>query len=548
MSERIGRYEIQMEIGRGGFGRVYRAFDPMVGRVVAIKVLLPDANDPEFLTRFKMEATTAGNLHHPNLVTIHEFGQDNGSQFLVMEYLEGEDLQKIIRDRKPLSILEKVEIMQQVAAGLNCAHENSVIHRDIKPSNVMVLRENVVKLMDFGIARLTRNDTTRFTKAGFLVGTLNYMSPEQFRDAEVDALCDIWAFGVIYYEFITGRFPFEGTSTPAILYSITSVEPPAPSTLVPDCPEALSQMIMRTLSKDRDLRYQSLHEFQLDVGPILLDLRRQRANELLPDARLLLEQDKPDEAQRLVRRIIELDPMHVEARQLRERIQRSAQQQAIQPKVGALRKTGEEQLSQRRYAEAIQSFEKALSLDSANTEIRHLLEDARNSVGQYKKAQELAEAAAKLVGQKDYEGANELVRQAFAVDPTNQRAREIMARVQHAFDTQERRREVEQLVLKAKGFMQHASFDDALQLLRDAAQRLHDPPEILAAVEEAEAGRKALAEKQRLERAVREAGELLKQERVDEAESLLHPFRKSEDGDLAKMVARCAEVRQAIER
>ena len=227
MIERIGRYEIQAEIGRGGFGRVYKAFDPMVGRVVAVKVLLPDTTDPEFLTRFKMEATTAGNLHHPNLVTIHEFGEDNGSQFLVMEYLEGEDLQKIIRDRKPLTILERVEIMQQAAAGLYCAHENNVIHRDIKPSNIMVLRDNLVKLMDFGIARLTRNDTTRMTKAGFLVGTLNYMSPEQFRDQEVDALCDIWAFGVIYYEFITGRFPFEGTSTPAILYSITSVEPPA---------------------------------------------------------------------------------------------------------------------------------------------------------------------------------------------------------------------------------------------------------------------------------------------------------------------------------
>jgi len=394
MIERIGRYEIQAEIGRGGFGRVYKAFDPMVGRVVAVKVLLPDTTDPEFLTRFKMEATTAGNLHHPNLVTIHEFGEDNGSQFLVMEYLEGEDLQKIIRDRKPLTILERVEIMQQAAAGLYCAHENNVIHRDIKPSNIMVLRDNLVKLMDFGIARLTRNDTTRMTKAGFLVGTLNYMSPEQFRDQEVDALCDIWAFGVIYYEFITGRFPFEGTSTPAILYSITSVEPPAPSTLVPDCPEALSQMIMKTLAKDRDLRYHSLQEFQLDVGPLLLDMRRNRANELLPEARALFAQERGEEAQKLVRRILDLDPMHVEGRQLRERIQKMAQQQAIGPKVEALKKTGVEQVSQSRFAEAIQTFENALRLDSANTEVRSLLESARGSVGQYKRAQELAEAAA----------------------------------------------------------------------------------------------------------------------------------------------------------
>lgn len=550
MTERIGKYEIQAEIGRGGFGRVYRGYDPTVGRVVAIKVLLPDATDPEFLTRFKMEATTAGNLHHPNLVTIHEFGEENGSQFLVMEYLEGEDLQKIIQERKPFTLLEKVEIMQQVAAGLHSAHANNVIHRDIKPSNVMVLRDNLVKLMDFGIARLTRSDTTRFTKAGFLVGTLNYMSPEQFRDVEVDALCDIWAFGVIYYEFLTGRFPFEGTSTPAILYSITTVEPPAPSTLVPECPEALSQMIMKTLAKDRDLRYQSLQEFQLDVGPLLLDMRRARANELIPEARALFAQEKGEEAQQVVRRILDLDPMHAEARQLRERIQKMAQQQAIVPKVGAFRKAGEEQLTQKRYAEAIQSFENALRLDSANTEIRTLLESARSSVGKYKQAHDLAEAAAGLVERKEYEAAHELVRQAFEVDPANQRAREVMARVQHAFDTQERRREVEQIVRKAKGFIQHGSFDEALALLGEAGKRLHDPPEIVEAAEEAEAGKKAKAERERRERAIREADELLKQDRVEEAENLLRPLAKEagEDKALTEALARCAEVRSVLTR
>ncbi|MBI2689683.1 MAG: protein kinase [Acidobacteria bacterium] len=550
MSERIGRYEIQAEIGRGGFGRVYKAFDPMVGRVVAIKVLLPETNDPEFLTRFKMEATTAGNLHHPNLVTIHEFGEDNGSQFLVMEYLDGEDLQSIIRSRKPLTIHEKVEVMQQVAAGLYCAHENNVIHRDIKPSNVMVLRDNLVKLMDFGIARLTRSDTTRFTKAGFLVGTLNYMSPEQFRDAEVDALCDIWAFGVIYYEFLTGRFPFEGTSTPAILYSITSVEPPAPATLIPECPEALSQMIMKTLAKDRDLRYQSLQEFQLDVGPLLLDMRRQRSNELLPEARTLFEQERGEEAQRLVRRILDLDPMNVEARQLRERIQKMAQQQAIVPKIVALKKSGQEQLSHKRYAEAIQSFENALRLDSSNTEIRVLLEDARNAVGQYKRAQELAEAAAALVEKREFEAAHEIVRQAFEVDPANQRAREVMARVQHAFDSQERRREVEQIVRKAKGFIQHGQFDEALGVLVDARTRLHEPLEVLEAIEEAETGKRKRAERDRLERALRDAGELLRQERVEEAENLLHPLRKAapDDPAIAQALQRCAEVRRVLER
>lgn len=550
MSERIGKYEIQGELGRGGFGRVYKGFDPTVGRVVAIKVLLPDSTDPEFLTRFKMEATTAGNLHHPNLVTIHEFGEDNGSHFLVMEYLEGEDLQKLIRDRKPLSVLEKVEIMQQVAAGLHCAHDNHVIHRDVKPSNIMVLRDNLVKLMDFGIARLARSETTRFTKAGFLVGTLNYMSPEQFRDVEVDALCDIWAFGVIYYEFLTGRFPFEGTSTPAILYSITSVEPPAPSTLVPECPEALSYMIMRTLAKDRDLRYQSLQEFQLDVGPILMDMRRARANELIVEAQELFAQERGDEAQRMVRRILDMDPMHAEARRLREKIQRMAQQQAIVPKIEGFKKTGREQLSQQRYAEAINTFENALRLDSANTEIRTLLESARNAVGQYRKAQELAEAAAQLLEQRDVNAAHEMVRQAFEVDPANQRAREVMARIQHAYDSQERRREVEQTVRRAREFQNQGALDQALAVLREANTRLHQPPELEAAIDEVEAAQKAVAARERRERAILEADGLLQQERVDEAENLLQPLHKEapEDPGLTAAMERCQEVRRRIER
>ncbi len=551
MIERIGKYQIQAEIGRGGFGRVYRGYDPTVGRVVAIKVLLPETNDPEFVSRFRMEATTAGNLHHPNLVTIHEFGEaEDGSQFLVMEYLEGEDLQKIIRDRKPISLLDKVEIMQQVAAGLHCAHDNSVIHRDIKPSNVMVLRDNIVKLMDFGIARLTRNETTRMTKAGFLVGTLNYMSPEQFRDQEVDALCDIWAFGVIYYEFLTGRFPFEGASMPAILYSITTVDPPPPSVLVPDCPEGLSQMIMRTLAKDRDLRYQSLHEFQLDVGPILMEMRRNRANELIPEARNLFEAARGPEAQQMVRRILDLDPMNAEARQLRERIQRMAQQQAILPKIGALKKSGQEQLQQNRFAEAIQSFENALRLDSANTEIRQLLETARNADGKYKRAQELADQAAALADRKEFEAAHEMVRQAFAVDPANQRAREVMTRVQHAFDTQERRREVEELVARAQALAAAGTFDEALAVLDGAKARLHEPPEILAAIDDVKAAQTKKAEEERRARAVREAGELLDQERVEEADKLLHPLKKEapDDPAIRAMAERSASVRRTLER
>ena len=169
---RIGKYEIQSELGRGGFGRVYRAYDATVGRLVAVKVLTAEAGK-DLLTRFKNEAAAAGNLHHENIVTIYEFGEDKGLPFIAMEFLEGEDLQQVIASRRPLTLLQKLSIMSQVAEGLYCAHRHGVVHRDVKPANIRLLPDGAVKIMDFGIARLLRDDVaTRLTRQGHVIGTL----------------------------------------------------------------------------------------------------------------------------------------------------------------------------------------------------------------------------------------------------------------------------------------------------------------------------------------------------------------------------------------
>ena len=151
----IGRYKVLGELGRGGFGRVYRAYDASMGRTVAIKVLTQRGK--EVLARFRNEAQVAGNLRHENIVTVYEYGEHEGQPFLAMEYLEGEDLQHILSSRKPLTLLEKCDIMSQVAEGLSCAHRSKVVHRDVKPANIMVRPDGVVKIMDFGIARITQD-------------------------------------------------------------------------------------------------------------------------------------------------------------------------------------------------------------------------------------------------------------------------------------------------------------------------------------------------------------------------------------------------------
>src|ERR1017187_9900910 len=180
---KVGKYEVSSLLGEGGFGRVYKAFDPTVGRPVAVKVLSL-AGSPEMLARFRNEATSAGNLHHPNIVTIYEFGIHEGAPYIAMEYLEGYDLGKVMSAGTQLTLLEILKIMTQVGDGLRCAHENGVVHRDVKPANIRVMRNGVVKMMDFGIARLTGEDGTRLTGKGEIIGTVRYMAPEQFDETD----------------------------------------------------------------------------------------------------------------------------------------------------------------------------------------------------------------------------------------------------------------------------------------------------------------------------------------------------------------------------
>src|SRR5499427_95552 len=316
--KRLGKYEIQAELGRGGFGTVFRAFDPTVGRLVALKVLMSEAGK-DLVTRFRTEATAAGNLRHENIVTIYEFGEDKGVRLIAMEYLEGEDLHQVLASGKPLTLLEKLSIMTQSAAGLDCAHRHGVVHRDVKPANIRLLPDGRVKIMDFGIARLTRDARgARLTRQGHVLGTPLYMAPEQVMGSETDALCDIFAFGVTFYELLTGRHPFQAEDPRSVFYKITSEDPELIHHLVPNCPETLDHVIRRALHKDRELRYQTLRDLRVDVEPVLIALRKERAAALVSDARTLVDERNFEGALSLLNEAIDLDAASHAARQLRD--------------------------------------------------------------------------------------------------------------------------------------------------------------------------------------------------------------------------------------
>jgi len=334
MPNRIGKYEITAEIGRGGFSRVYRGFDPNVNRPVAIKVSTRES-DPEHLSRFRNEASAAGNLRHENIVTIHDYGDDDGVPYLVMELLEGRDLHHIMRDGPKLSTLEKMQVMSQVAEGLHCAHLNGVVHRDIKPANVMVLSDGSVKILDFGIARMT-GEVSRLTQSGYLVGTPLYMSPEQLQGADADALCDVWAYGVLYFELLTGQHPFLSQDNTRLIRNITIVNPPSVHSLTRGVPEGLAQVIRRALTKDRRRRYQSLEDVLVDTNPILALLQREQTAGLVSEAQLYRNSGQLIAARRSSRRALEIDPSNYGAQQLLKSIQHEMQEENLaEPQLAA---------------------------------------------------------------------------------------------------------------------------------------------------------------------------------------------------------------------
>ena len=253
----IDRYQVLERVGRGGMGVVYRARDPVLDRDVAIKSLLVDFGaDRDARARFQQEARAAARLQHPNIVTIYEFGEQDDSPYLIMEFLGGDDLEGLMRRDPPLSLKHRLDIVAQLCDGLAFAHDQGVVHRDIKPGNVRVLEDGSVKLLDFGLATVQRADAA----AGTLAGSAGYASPEQLSLEHVDGRADLFSVGVLAYELLTGRQPFTGDSPAAVAYQVLKEEPPSLRSVAPQLPKALEKVITRALQKKRDKRWSSAQE------------------------------------------------------------------------------------------------------------------------------------------------------------------------------------------------------------------------------------------------------------------------------------------------
>ncbi len=263
----ISHYKILAKLGAGGMGVVYKAEDTKLERVVAIKFLPHHiAANAEERERFKIEAKAAAALNHPNIATIYAIEEIEGEMFIVMEFIEGAELRKLLIDNGQLLIANCLAYATQIAEGLKAAHAKGITHRDIKSSNIMVTESGQVKIMDFGLAKM--GGEVHLTKAGMTLGTVAYMSPEQARGEEVDQRTDIWAFGVVLYEMLTGQLPFRGEYEAAMMYAIVHEEPEPILSLRPEAPTELKHIVSTALAKDKAERYQHVEEMRLALNAI----------------------------------------------------------------------------------------------------------------------------------------------------------------------------------------------------------------------------------------------------------------------------------------
>src|SRR4051794_27749075 len=272
------RYELGELVGYGGMAEVHRGRDSRLNREVAIKLLRADlARDPAFLNRFRREAHSAAGLNHPSIVSVYDTGEDTGPDgttqpFIVMEFVEGRTLRDIVKSEGRLPVRRAMEIVADVCAALDFSHRNGIIHRDIKPANIMITPAGAVKVMDFGIARAVADNSATVTQTANVIGTAQYLSPEQARGETVDARSDVYSTGCLLYELVTGNPPFQGDSPVAVAYQHVRENPVLPSARTVELPRAVDSIVMKSLAKNTMNRYQT-------AGDMRQDLQRALANQ-----------------------------------------------------------------------------------------------------------------------------------------------------------------------------------------------------------------------------------------------------------------------------
>jgi serine/threonine-protein kinase len=432
--KKIGKYEILGPLGEGGMGVVYKAFDPLMERQVAIKVLSDNVfGHAEIKERFYREARSAGQLSHENITIFHDLGEVDGKPYIVMEYLTGTDLRAIIKNQTDLSLRKKLEYAAQISRGLAYSHSRGIIHRDVKPENIRILDEGKVKIMDFGIAKPA---TSTMTQTGTVMGTPFYMSPEQIKGLNVDHRSDIFSFGVLLYELLTYKLPFPGESPTTVSYKIVH-EPPEPfdNSVIANV-SGVRQVILKCLEKEPPRRFNDLNQVAAEIDNIVRDI-------------------DDVESQRIADQARQFDKLVADSERF---------------------------LAKKNFPKAIEFAEKAASLKSTRITEFELIQRIREGEAaerQRKEIESRVKAANRLIGNKEFEPALAQLFAALEIDPHHAEATKLIQTAKNGISSQKQQEQVNSLLTEAKWYLKNEEITRAAQRL-DAALKL-DPQNVEAA-------------------------------------------------------------------
>ena len=368
----IGKYQILGVLGVGGMGVVYRGMDNSVGREVAIKTIT-NATD-ELRHRFVLEARS-GILNHPNIVTVYDFGEQDGNPFIVMEFVPGDSLENLLRAGHRFSLIQKLDIIRQLCLGLGYAHQKGVIHRDIKPANIMVQPDGNIKIVDFGVARLEK--ASGHTQTGMVIGTFHYISPERLLGKTADGRADIWSAGCILYLLLTGRLPFPGDD-PDTLHRVVR-EPHDPlSAILTGYPPALDHLVDHALAKNPVDRYETAEDMATDIEAINEGLKREHVAEVLGSVKPMMDQEQWTSVRPVLLELQRLNPQSTEVKKLLREVQEKVSRQQKTVQLRQLLVEAEEAVLSQRYGDALEFYNQAAGIDQANPELAEKIENARN--------------------------------------------------------------------------------------------------------------------------------------------------------------------------
>ncbi len=431
---KIGKYDVEGVIGRGGMGVVYKAVDSQIGRYVAIKMITSDG-DESLIARFKSEARSTGSLQCPNIVTVYDVGEQDGNPYLVMQFLEGPSLESMLKKGSSLTLPECLGIVIDVCTGLGYAHQRGVIHRDIKPANIIVLQDGIndgmAVIVDFGIARIVGD--TGLTKANQVIGSIFYMSSEQLQAKELDNRTDVYSLGVVLFQLLTGVLPFEANEAAATFHKILYDPPPPLSTYLKEYPAELDAIISRVLAKKREDRYATAQDLAFDLMRIQDQVKTETVGQLFRRAEVAVDKEEWTQARDQLQQALRIDRHNTRAQKLMSAVHERLRLQQEIERARALRSQANEAYMDQRYEDALHLLDQAVALDSKNNDLLVFRDSVRAAMERATRLRRALRRAEAALQDGNIDEAQSAVDDAVQIDPSDTQAKALKVIVyQHA--------------------------------------------------------------------------------------------------------------------